>query len=578
MPGRLFFFFFFFPAFVFAQNQYRFLLHKTYAQRFVGIDTAFIDGDCVAQDSTAYFKRVTDLEKLAEIENDKELALEARFIRANYDMVGHQYNRPRFLKAILELKEIADARGLLSLQIRVRQTLGYYYFHIAHQYGPGFENYLGAYNLLKNMPLAEFPNKQQYIAEIGAAYYQFGDYDIARKILTEAQRIPPSFRYRFTTNMINTLGLIYREKKQFDSAEYFFRKAYNQAAANHDSTWMGITSGNIGISYYLQHKYDKAVPLLELDVRESFKANERDNAVNSLTYLAKISLLKNELTKTTAFIRQMQAALPKTGDPLRHEKEIYLLLAQMNAKTGNYKVAYFYSDSAKTITERLQGRRQVQEQLKAEQKVALEKYNAEVDHIAHHDKLRRLVLYALIIALILISIIVILVINRKRLVLKQQESQLQEEKRQISFELAIAENQLAGFTKNLREKNRLIEQFTEEIKSYQLENKTPELEAHQLALQQLLNASLLTDAQWEQFRVMFDKVHHGFLQRLREKLPMLSPADTRYIVLNKLQMTPKEMAAMLGVRPDAIRLYRHRLRKKLNIPDDKELEELLDAI
>ena len=68
------------------------------------------------------------------------------------------------------------------------------------------------------------------------------------------------------------------------------------------------------------------------------------------------------------------------------------------------------------------------------------------------------------------------------------------------------------------------------------------------------------------------------MQRLREKLPQLSPADTRYIVLSKLNLTSREMASMLGVRPDAIRLYRHRLRKKLQITDDKTLEELIRSI
>ena len=38
------------------------------------------------------------------------------------------------------------------------------------------------------------------------------------------------------------------------------------------------------------------------------------------------------------------------------------------------------------------------------------------------------------------------------------------------------------------------------------------------------------------------------------------------------------MAAMLGVRPDAIRLYKHRLRKKLDLPEGQALEEVLEAL
>ena len=91
-------------------------------------------------------------------------------------------------------------------------------------------------------------------------------------------------------------------------------------------------------------------------------------------------------------------------------------------------------------------------------------------------------------------------------------------------------------------------------------------------------SAILTDEHWEEFRGRFEKVHGGYLLRLRTKLPDLSPAETRFMALAKLQLTNKEMSGILGVSPDSIRMMRHRLRRKLNLDEDGSLEEMINSI
>ena len=91
-------------------------------------------------------------------------------------------------------------------------------------------------------------------------------------------------------------------------------------------------------------------------------------------------------------------------------------------------------------------------------------------------------------------------------------------------------------------------------------------------------STILTDEEWEKFRDIFEKVHGGYLKRLKDKLPGLSPAETRYMALAKLQLSSREMAATLGVSKQAIHVTSHRLRKKLHMPEDGSLEELVNSI
>ena len=416
------------------------------------------------------------------------------------------------------------------------------------------------------------------LADIGTAYYQFGDNANARKFLKEAFKTAPSYKKRLPIHLTNTLGLIYREDHKFDSAATYLWKAYHMAETLHDSTWMGITAGNIGINFYLQKKYDQAIPLLQIDVRESIKAREAGNATTSLIILTSISLLKNNIPEAQALIKEIKKLLPETGDRYRHLKDLYPLLAKLHAIKGDSARAYLYSDSAHFVKDSLHARRSSMMTIMAERKIELEKHRSEMQRLEAQKTLQTMLRNSLIGGIILLLIIAALIINRQRILHRQKEEKLESEKKTIESELERATRKLRDFTNHIREKNKLIEKFSAEIEKHKHKADAAELEASKEARDKLMQATILTDDQWEEFRKVFDKVHDGYLHRLREKLPILSPADTRYVVLSKLNLTSKEMASMLGVRPDAIRLYRHRLRKKLNITDDQNLEKLIKSI
>ena len=43
-------------------------------------------------------------------------------------------------------------------------------------------------------------------------------------------------------------------------------------------------------------------------------------------------------------------------------------------------------------------------------------------------------------------------------------------------------------------------------------------------------------------------------------------------------LSNKEMAAMLGVSVQGVRNYRYRLRKKFNLPEDGDIEDIINEI
>jgi hypothetical protein len=60
------------------------------------------------------------------------------------------------------------------------------------------------------------------------------------------------------------------------------------------------------------------------------------------------------------------------------------------------------------------------------------------------------------------------------------------------------------------------------------------------SLRLLQNSVILTDDDWKNFTSLFEKVHQNFFIHLKEKLPGLSPAETRFIALTRLKLLPKK--------------------------------------
>jgi DNA-directed RNA polymerase specialized sigma subunit len=82
-------------------------------------------------------------------------------------------------------------------------------------------------------------------------------------------------------------------------------------------------------------------------------------------------------------------------------------------------------------------------------------------------------------------------------------------------------------------------------------------------LEQLVTSTILTNDDWVQFRIVFEKVHPNFINEQKLQFPDLTQAELRYLVLEKLQLSTKEMANMLGVSDGAIRQIKSRLKLKI---------------
>lgn len=541
-----------------ARGQYESWLNKSYSER-VGDIKIFIDGLLFNPDSISILKKIDGLKEFGEKHKDKEIVLEAALVKAYYLSI-HASDKNRVVDLFQQLIQSARDKGSLVLEARGHRHLSYYYWNYIKNYELAFEQFLLLDQVLEKMNSDAFPDKLDHLYNIGRAYYHFSEYREAITYFKKALRLPEtSFNKIYVNQARNTMGLSYQAIGQLDSADQCFGEIIR---SNPGNIWEGIASGNLGYDHYLRNDFEPAIPLLEKDVSMALKERDWGLASGSGMTLADIYFKKGQLADAKRQTLQAREYVLKSGQYSRY-RYLYPLMSKMYAAEGRLQLSNAYLDSALFVKDSLVREFNALQMMRAAQKAEQDQYKASVKEIENKRRLNRME-RNLLIGLVLLMILVAWYWYRQQVKKHQRQ---EEQVRRAEEELSLASKQLNEFARHISEKNKLIGLLQEQ--NGQQDN--------ELYLQ-LQQSTILTEEEWDSFRSLFERVHSGYLRRLKTKLPELSPAEIRFMTLAKLQFTNKEMAATLGVSQQAIRTTWHRLRKKLDLQEEGSLEELVNSI
>jgi tetratricopeptide (TPR) repeat protein/DNA-binding CsgD family transcriptional regulator len=527
-------------------------------------------------DSIKAFGILNSIADLAKLNGDDELVLEMQLMKADYYGRGKQNNKDLGNVTLLELLAEAQKQKNKQILVRTYSSLSAYYQFTMKNPGLTLEYTLRSYYLLKELSVKDFPNKMDLVAGAGGAYHNFGDDETAKRLMLEALSYGESYKPWFNVMTNTNLGLIYQENEKYDSAIYFFKRARQIEADRNNQFGVLKQEGNIGEIYFNQGKYKEAIPLVQASANAYQEHGDPVNTANALTVLGAIYVQTGDLKNAGEQLLRARAIYADVGVPSKHIHQIYPLLARLEAQKGNMALAYKYADSAATAKDSIYSNSKTLMLSKTQQHIEAEKHVADVQQLNDQKRIQIIIRNSLLLGLLLLGGMALLFINHQKLAAKRREERLAAEKTLLDTELNNATEQLNMFTKSIHEKNELIEKFAADLESLQIQ-KGVIVDYNLEHVTQLRESTILTDDEWEHFRKLFEKVHGGYLERLKEKLPGLSPAETRFMALSKLRMSNKEMAGVLGISTDAVRMNKHRLRKKLNMSEES-IDELVSTL
>ncbi|WP_448960471.1 triple tyrosine motif-containing protein [Larkinella arboricola] len=162
---------------------------------------------------------------------------------------------------------------------------------------------------------------------------------------------------------------------------------------------------------------------------------------------------------------------------------------------------------------------------------------------------------------------------------RQQLVQLQKEK--LEQDVISKAEELANTTMNLIHKNDLLIKLKEEVEKLkdevQQRQTIDQATGHINQLVKLIDSNLSSRQDWKVFEKNFNKVHEQFFKQLLNQYSGLTPDDLRLAAYLRMNLSSKEVAKLLNITVRGVELKRYRLRKRLNLEPEANLNEFMMA-
>ncbi|HLK29216.1 MAG TPA: tetratricopeptide repeat protein [Puia sp.] len=394
-----------------------------------------------------------------------------------------------------------------------------------------------------------------------------------RKAIGLLQTLSDNDRKAYATFSSNTMALAFHRIGQYDSAFFYYNQGLIAAEKmdNGAIVWKGIISGNMAQIYFVQEKYNTALPLFELDYKISDSMGYYDNAANSLQWAARTNLALGKTDDALQQVREAFMLLQKAPSP-NYSQNAYFTAAEIFKTLKNDDSSFYYSGLYNKLHDSLEKIIYQSSVSISKLRVEDEKNRYNIVNLQREEQAQLQKRNLIIVGIFFLAAIALLVINRQRLKLQYRQKLLEQDKQRVEQEMESSREQLKMFTKNIVEKINLIEKLEQRLKAN--ENNTEE---HQL-INELSNQTILTEDDWIKFKMLFEKTHPGFFAKIKEQANDITLAEQRMAALTRLRLTTKQMAAVLGISSNSVIKGKQRLRQRFNFPSDSEMEEFVSRL
>ncbi|WP_025743941.1 tetratricopeptide repeat protein [Aquimarina pacifica] len=382
----------------------------------------------------------------------------------------------------------------------------------------------------------------------------------------------------------NMLGVIHYYAKQNDSAMYCYQLSKNYALTLEDKA---KPNDNIAAIYYTSGNYKEAIEIYKENLA-IFKSSKNYNFVtNNLMHLAKIHSDLGKHQEAIVYVDEALECAKKYGSTSKLPL-IFQLRSHIYEKMGNYKNAlkhfrthkYYYDsifnvNNAKKITALELNYQFEKEKLADSLQFANEKSELKLKNEAQQARNR---LYITLLLLVSGGIITLLIIvnnrrklNRERFKKEQLEKELLDEKLKHTTYQAkqlVADNKMRlQFKQEFLSKLKKVKQYADAVDASDFQSLISDL-----------NAQITTESKFDFIGDNIEQIDKEFNEKLRSLYPDLTKSEREICALMRMNLSLKEIMVIRNVSMGSVKASRHRIRKKLNLSREQELEQFISKL
>lgn len=161
-------------------------------------------------------------------------------------------------------------------------------------------------------------------------------------------------------------------------------------------------------------------------------------------------------------------------------------------------------------------------------------------------------------------------------VIKTTEAELERVKREkLESEINSKNKELANSTMHLLNKNDFISGVKSTLVGIIKRSSNPEVRKEIKKVVDNIERNIAQDNDWDDFAIHFDQVHGDFSTRLKEAFPNLSPQEMKLSAYLRMNLSTKEIAQLLNISIRGVEIARYRLRKKLELDREVNLQQFI---
>ena len=379
------------------------------------------------------------------------------------------------------------------------------------------------------------------------------------------------------------IGSLYIKQNRLSEAKEYLTNALIMHTEANFAYGIAEAHNRLGVLYVKQNEKEQAYYHIEKSLAYGRKVNDADGMTSNLIQFGKLLMLDENYTAAEQHL-VLAIKRAKENNLKRYELEAYEGLKSLKRLAGEPEEALMFYDKYVTLKDSIFNSDN-------SMKIAALEFNNELvakekalELLAEKERSNNFIKWSLIIGLVVLMFITIIYfINSKKRIAQRRELHLTKEEfnqtelenanlkqQELQQQLDFKNKELTSYTLNFVQKSELFQQLKEKIES--LKDAPPKQQGKIInELNRVVKQHINIDRNWEDFRLYFEDVHTGFIEKLKENHPDLSANDLKICALTRLNLNIKESATILGITPESVKTARYRLRKKLDLGTNEEL-------
>ena len=378
-----------------------------------------------------------------------------------------------------------------------------------------------------------------------------------------------------------SMGGSFRRIRKIDSSLHYYNKALQIFRKTKNELRLSNVNNDMAILYAFQSRYDKSLQV-HLNNIDFIKKNHSKRNVGITYFNIGYSYFKlKKDKKSLAYLDSSEVIAKEEGFKYRLSKvadiksKIYYRIKEYD-KAYAFQVLYKkYSDSIFNLKKQ----KQIKE-LELKREFEVKKRDLEILANKKELELRSYVLTTILI--LFFTIIIGLLLWRdykaraKRIKDKFEKEKLKKEV--LAQKIKVSESELKGLIADNTMRLEFIKHLSSQIKEDKNESNSDEVKHYANGLLLKLQNQIGTENKLTSLQDKINEVNQGFDKIIIDKFPELTKTEREVCTFLRLNLSIKEIASIRNSSVDSIKSLRYRIRKKMKVPKNQELEHFIQSL